>query len=227
MQPIVSRRGVQLTLIGQDLTRSELLNTCSHAEKMDVCARQVGAAFLVGGGILRQSSGEFLASVILYGTDDRAVIAAESRSFLNELEMQKGIVTMAEAISHPRVLTPSDTPIMYSLVIPGTGQLMLRRPIHAILFAGLFVRAILREPDIPLPEYDLFLPRWHKRMDERRIMNVVATWLANVADTMILTRVRQKQVDPSLFFSIVDSHGRNRGSGIVPMAGFRVKFRPR
>ncbi len=227
MRPFVLRRGVELTLVGQGMTRRELISSCSRPIEMDSYAQEVGAAFLVGGGVSRKSSGEFLVSLILYGVDDRTIIAAESRSFLNETEVREGVIHMAQAISRPRVLTPSDTPIMYSMVIPGTGQLMAGKPLHALFFAGLFVRAIVREPDIPQPDYEVFLPRWRKEMKRRRVMNIVAAWLANVTDTMILCRVKQSQVDPSLFFSIIRTHTRNGGSDMIPMAGIRVRFRHR
>ncbi len=227
MQPFVLRRGVQLTLTGQGMTRRELISSCSRPIEMDAYAQKVGAAFLVGGGVSQRPSGEYLVSLILYGVDDRTIIAAESHSFSNAYEVREGIVNMARAISRPRILTPSDTPIMYSMFIPGTGQLMMGKPLHAIVFAGLCVRAITREPDIPRPEHDLFLPRWRKEMKRRQVMNVVAAWLVNVADTMMLCRAKQAQVDPSIFFSIIETHARNGESKTIPMAGIRIRFMPR
>jgi len=227
MRPYVQKRGVQLTLVGQGMTRRELIASCSRPIEMESCALEFGTAFLVGGGLSQRASGEFLVSLILYGVDDRSLIAAESQSFRNEAEVREGVVRMAQAISQPRVLTPSDTPIMYSMFVPGTGQLMAGKPLHALFFAGLFVRALVREPEIPLPDHEAFLPRWRKEMKRRQVMNIVTAWLANVTDTIILCRIRQAHVDPSLFFSIIETHSRGGGSNVIPMAGIQIRFKPR
>ncbi|MFC1529871.1 hypothetical protein ACFL6R_04040, partial [Gemmatimonadota bacterium] len=186
IQPAVSRRGVRVTLEGQNLSRRELAGHCSRPIEMEAYAQRAGAAFLVSGGYTRQPTGDYQAALILFGVDDRTVIAAESRSFSSEAGIRAGIRDMARAISRPRVLTPSDTPIIYSMVIPGIGQLMVGKPLHAIVFGGLVVRAITKTPEVPRPEWDAAIPNWREEIKRRQIMNVMVAWLANVADTMIL-----------------------------------------
>jgi len=227
IQPAVSRRGVRVTLEGQNLSRSELARHCARPIEMGAYARKVGAAFLVGGGYTRRPTGEYLASLILYGVDDRTVIAAESRSFSSEAGIRAGISDMARAISRPRVLTPSDTPIMYSMVIPGIGQLMLGKPLHAIVFGGLFVKAITKAPEVRRPDWEAEIPNWREEIKRRQVMNIIVVWLANVADTMILCRLKKARVDPSLFFSIVETESGNNRTGIVPITGIRLRFEPR
>ncbi len=188
---------------------------------MEAFAQKAGAAFLVGGGYTRQPTGEYQVSLILFGVDDRTIIAAESRSYRSEAGIRAGIIDMARAISRPRVLTPSDTPIIYSMVIPGIGQLMLGKPLHAIVFGGLVVRAITKEPEVRRPDWDAEIPNWREEIKRRQVMNVMLAWLANVADTMILSRLKKARVDPSLFFSIIEAERGNNRTGLIPITGIR------
>ncbi len=203
IQPAVSRRGVRVTLEGQDLSRRELLQHCARPIEMEAFAQKAGAAFLVGGGYTRQPTGEYQVSLILFGVDDRTIIAAESHSYSSEAGIRAGIIDMARAISRPRVLTPSDTPIIYS------------------------VKAITKAPHVPRPDWDAEIPNWREEIKRRQVMNVMVAWLANVADTMILSRLKKARVDPSLFFSIIEAERGNNRTGLIPITGIRLRFEPR
>jgi hypothetical protein len=122
---------------------------------------------------------------------------------------------MARQIARPRVLTPSDTPIFYSMIVPGIGQIMLERPLHGLFCAGLFTAAWFshRDPDPPL--HPAMLGRYRKEQKRKRLFKIVSAWVINVADTMALCRWRTEHVDTRMFFSIMESL-QTRGSITLP-----------
>ena len=96
------------------------------------------------------------------------------------------------------VFTPSDTAIIYSILIPGSGQLMLGEPVHAVLSAGLVVAALLSYPHAHDSPYT---SGTHVR--NKHTLLVLTAWVINVADTAALIHLNLHKVDASLFYSIV------------------------
>jgi len=205
--PSVTRRGINVELTGQGLGMRELAYTLSQPMNMGNYAQRAGAAFLIGGGINRLPEGDLLVTMIVYGVDDRRIIAAEWHIFEDSTMAGRGVMEMAMRLSKPNILTHSDTPIIYSIIVPGTGQIMLGEPVHAVFCSGLVIAAILwkRGPQ-PMPANPYLAAKLKKTIKKRRLTRIVMAWLFNVADTTLLCKLRVRKVDASLFFSMMNMY---------------------
>lgn len=223
--PSVTRRGINVELTGQGLGMRELAHTLSQPMKMGDYAQRVGAAFLIGGGINRLPEGDLLVTMILYGVDDRKVIAAEWHIFEDSTMAGTGVTEMALRLSKPNNLTHSDTPIIYSIIVPGTGQIMLGEPVHAIFCSGLVTAAFLwkRGPQ-PMPADPYLAAKLKKTVKKRRLTRIVVAWLFNVVDTTLLCKLRVRKVDALLFFSMMDMYSHSPDILLQPAIGLRINF---
>ncbi len=221
--PALQRRGLQLELVGQDRTPRQIARLITQPMDLQKFTRSHEAAFLIGGGLHRLPEGDLLATLILFCLDERKIIASEWQTFSTTEEAVAGIREMADQIARPRTLTPTDTPIFYSMVVPGMGQLMVEQPVHAIACAGLFTAAWFSHREIDTRVHPAYLARQKKELKRKRIFLIVTTWLFNVADTMALCRWRSQQVDTTVFFSIMESLRPDVSMGLP--SGFSMNVR--
>lgn len=225
MGSAVVGRNVNLDLVGQALKNHEIAGILSNVTKMGEYSREAGAAFLIGGGLRRQPEGALMVSMAVYGVDDGRVLASRSQSFTDTASAKNGVIKIVRAISKPRVLTPSDTPVFYSIFIPGSGQLMMGKPIHALVCSGLVVWAFLSYRD-PTPSniHPNYRARYEKAVRRARMERVVTTWLINVADAIVLSRLRLQKVDASIFFSMME-HYSSGSEKLRPTPALHLRIR--
>ena len=179
-------------------SRTEISDILRNIQSMGRYADRVGAGFLIGGAVQRQTGDEILVSMIIFSVDDRKLISEVRETYPDRLAAREGVAALARDQTAPNVFTPSDTAIIYSILIPGSGQLMLGEPVHAVLSAGLVVAALLSYPHAHDSPYT---SGTHVR--NKHTLLVLTAWVINVADTAALIHLNLHKVDASLFYSIV------------------------
>ena len=208
------------TDLQHDLKHEDIIAIASSTTSMGSYANRAGAAFLLCGAVKRLPEGGIQVSLVLYGTDDKRILATDMRVFPDEEEALSGIGEMALENTQISRFTPSDTSIMYSLIVPGAGQLTLGEPAHAIASVGLLLATVTLSPR-STPED----PPWRiKQLRKRRTLYIAMAWAINVLDTVILVRHKLGQVDARPFFSIVETAAEGRGTSYKPMIGVRLRW---
>ncbi len=229
IRPPILRRGLLLELVGRDLQPRQIARMMSRTMQMADYARDVGAAFLLGGSVYRTTDGDLLLTLSLYGADDRKYIASDWRAIADDDSAAIILTDMAGRICRPRVLTPADTPIFYSIFLPGSGQIMMGQPIHGVFCAGLFVSAFFSHRDRDPPIRQALLPRYREEQKRKRLNQIVKAWLINVADTVVICQWRSRNVDTSVFISVMESQQwmepGTLPSTCTPGLGMRIVFR--
>lgn len=208
------------TELYRKLERDEITEILSQTTSMGTYATRVGAAFLICGAARRLQDGEVQVSLALYGTDDRRMLASDTHIYTNEEKARTGILEMAREYTHPRSFTPSDTPILYSLLIPGTGQLSLGEPEHALLSVGLIVAVATLSPKWSSED-----PPWRrKQLRKRKTLLIVSAWACNVLDTVVLCLHRLRRVDAQPFFSIIEVLSAREDGSFQTLLGIRLRW---
>lgn len=108
--------------------------------------------FVISGIIRHLENTQLEVTSIIYSNTDQQVREFLHTTFNSEAEALAGAQNVGRAISHPRNFTPKDTPLLFSLIIPGMGQLQMGEPPHAALSAGLILGSILYRLSIPTPD---------------------------------------------------------------------------
>lgn len=184
-----------------DLTQRDIAGILSKTTSMGSYANRTGTAFLLCGAVKRLHEGKVQVTLALYGTDDNMMLATDSHVFQDADQARTGMPEMAHDNTHPRYFTPSDTPILYSIIVPGAGQLIMGETVHAVASVGLLVAAATLSPT-GSPED----PAWRrKQLRKNKTSYIALAWVCNVLDTVVLCRRRLGGVDARLFFSIVES----------------------
>jgi hypothetical protein len=108
--------------------------------------------FIIGGVVRHLENNRLEVTAIIYSRSDQQVREFLHTTFDSEAEALAGAREIGQAISHPKNFTPKDTPLLFSLIIPGMGQLQMGEPTHAVLSAGLVFGSILYGLSIPSPD---------------------------------------------------------------------------
>ena len=190
------------TDFGREFSREDLYRIFRQPSTMHGFTAGHGAAFLIGGVVTRPSLNELSVALALYGVDDHTVIACENRILPIDETVQHEMEQLARKLTHPSILTPYDTAVMYSIIIPGLGQLAKGEYFHSILSAGLVCSAMLYGRT---PFFSNTLDYSEERIKRRRRNMVVLAWLFNIADTFLVCRLKMEQLDITPFFNAVES----------------------
>jgi len=138
--------------VSRSLESSRIADVMASTAAMDMYALSSGSAYVLGGVVRRLPDGGLDVAALVYGLDDHALRAVESRRYTDEAAAETDMADLARTISHPRNLTPSDTAFFYSLLLPGAGQASLGRWDHAALCLGLTASLIVYKQAIPTPD---------------------------------------------------------------------------
>jgi hypothetical protein len=184
---------------------------------MGAYANRMRAAFLLACAVRRLPEGDVAFSIVLYGVDDHRLTGGEWHLFPDDETARTEVRRIAREFTHPSKFTPSDTPIIYSLLLPGSGQLLLGEPFHAVVSAGLVGAAFLTKVDVPANSPEI--RRKHAR--NKRTLLIISAWLLNLADTAALVHFKLKKVDAAVFYTMVVAHQPPLWDGLRP-----DRFRP-
>jgi len=204
----------------RELSRVELKEVVSDATSMGTYAMSSSSAFLVCGAIRTMEDGTIQFSLAFFGTDDRRILFTDMHYYESEEEAIADMPKMAREHTHSSNFTPADTPIMYSMIIPGIGQLALGETAHAVTSVGLVLAAITLSP-MAQPED----PPWRKsQLRKAKTFYIAVAWAINVLDTFILIRQKMGKLDTRPFFSIVETANDSQGSVLRPIVGIKLKW---
>jgi len=121
-------------------------------DQMAAFTKRSGVSFLIGGVVRRLEDGRFEVTTIFYSRDDQRVRELLNHVFDDEDAARDGARNIGERLSHPRNFSPVDTPLLYSLIVPGLGQLQMDAPLHALASAGLVAGAVFYGLTAPQPD---------------------------------------------------------------------------
>ncbi len=204
----------------RELSRTQLKDVVSNVTSMGRYAMSTSSAFLVCGAIRTLENGDIQFSLAFFGTDDRRILFTDLHYFENEEEAVADMFDMAREHTHSSNFTPADTPIMYSMIVPGIGQLSLGEPAHAVASVGLILAAITLSP---LGEREE--PAWRKKqLRNNKTFYIAAAWAINILDTFILIKHKMGNLDTRPFFSIVETANDSQGTVLRPIVGFTVRW---
>lgn len=204
---------------------SRVARILSNPNALLAYATTSGALFIISGAVMQVFEGGILVSVVLYSVDDQRILANESQIYADADAAYAGVKRTALKFCNPSRLTPSDTAVFYSLIIPGLGQLVLNEPLHAAFCAGLVAAAAVSGYG-PYP-YNANREELERIMAERRkkrISLLVLAWLVNLADTVILSKRKVAQVDARPFFSLIETISKSGEVYRDPIIGIRLRW---
>lgn len=145
--------------LASGLTPSGILG---DREKISTFAERSGASFVIGGVVRRLEQGRIEVTTIIYSKADRQIREMLHSVFDTEAEALAGAEEIGRKLSHPRNYSPKDTPLLYSLIFPGLGQLQMDAPLHALTSAGLVAGAVLYGMSAPKPDrYQIDFTDYH------------------------------------------------------------------
>ncbi len=204
----------------RELSRAQLKSVVRDAASMGSYAISTSSAFLVCGAVRTLESGEVQFSLAFYGTDDRRILFTDLHVYENEEEAVADMADMAREHTHSSNFTPADTPIMYSMIVPGIGQLSMGETAHAVASVGLIIAAITLSP-LGEPEE----PAWRrKQLRQNKTFYIALAWAINILDTFALYRHKMGELDTRPFFSIVETANDSQGSVFRPIVGFTLRW---
>ena len=204
----------------RELSWTELKNVVSNVTSMGNYAMSSSSAFLVCGAIRTMENGNIQFSLAYFGTDDRRILFTDLHFYESEAEAISAMADMAREHTHSSNFTPADTPIMYSMILPGVGQLSLGETSHAVASVGLVLAAVTLSP---LGEPDE--PAWRKKqLRNNKTLFIAVAWAINVLDTFILIRHKMGNLDTRPFFSIVETANDSYGTVLRPIVGFKLRW---
>lgn len=204
----------------RELSRTQLKNVVKDVSSMGKYAMSSSSAFLVCGAIRTLENGEIQFSLAFFGTDDRSIFFTDLHFYENEEEAIGDMADMAREHTHSSNFTPADTPIMYSMIVPGIGQLSLGETAHAVASVGLIMAAITLSP-LGEPEE----PAWRKKqLKQNKSLYIAVAWAINILDTFVLIKQKMGNLDTRPFFSIVETSNDSQGTHLRPIIGFTVRW---
>ena len=204
----------------RELSWTELKDVVKDVTSMGKYAMSSSSAFLVCGAIRTMENGNIQFSLAFFGTDDRRILFTDLHLYENEEEAVSAMAETAREHTHSSNFTPADTPIMYSMIVPGIGQLSMGETAHAVASVGLIMAAITLSP-LGEPEE----PAWRKKqLRNRKTFYIAIAWAINVLDTFVLIKQKMGNLDTRPFFSIVETANDSQGTVLRPIVGFTVKW---
>lgn len=204
----------------RELSRTQLKDVFKNATSMGRYAMSSSSAFLVCGAIRTLENGEIQFSLAFFGTDDRSIFFTDLHFYENEEDAVADMADMAREHTHSGNFTPADTPIMYSMIVPGIGQLSLGETAHAVASVGLIMAAITLSP-LGEPEE----PAWRKKqLRNAKTFYIAIAWAINVLDTFVLIKKKAGNLDTRPFFSIVETSNDSQGTVLRPVIGFTIRW---
>ena len=204
----------------RELSWTELKDVVKDVTSMGKYAMSSSSAFLVCGAIRTMENGNIQFSLAFFGTDDRRILFTDLHLYENEEEAVSAMAETAREHTHSSNFTPADTPIMYSMIVPGIGQLSMGETAHAVASVGLIVAAITLSP-LGEPEE----PAWRKKqLRNNKTFFIAVAWAITVLDTFILIKHKMGNLDTRPFFSIVETADDSHGTVLRPIVGFTLKW---
>jgi len=147
-----NHRLVELSRIKQLLNGKSTSEVLESATTLSRFATKGSIGFIISGIIRHLENSQLEVTVMIYSNTDQQVREFLHTTFNSEAEALAGAQKMGRNISHPKNFTPKDTPLIFSLLIPGMGQLQMGEPGHAALSVGLVLGSIFYRLSIPTPD---------------------------------------------------------------------------
>ncbi len=147
-----NHRLVELSRIKQLLNGKSTAEVLRNTENLEKFAGSGDFEFIIGGVVRHLENTQLEVTAIIYSSADQQVREFLHTTFNSEAEALAGAQEIGRAISHPKNFTPKDTPLLFSLIMPGMGQLQMGEPPHAAVSAGLVLGFILYQLSIPSPD---------------------------------------------------------------------------
>ena len=147
-----NHRLVELSRIKQLLNGNSASEVLSSATNLARFASKGSIDFIISGVVRHLENTQLEVTSIIYSRADRQIREFLYTTFKSEAEALAGAQEIGRAISHPKNFTPKDTPLLFSLIMPGMGQLQMSEPLHSVLSTGLVLGSILYRASIPLPD---------------------------------------------------------------------------
>ena len=147
-----NHRLVELSRIKQLLNGKSTAEVLRSATNLATFTDNGDIEFIISGVVRHLENTQLEVTTVIYSNTDQQVREFLHTTFNSEAEALAGAQEIGRAISHPKNFTPKDTPLLFSLIIPGMGQLQMGEPPHAALSAGLVLGSILYRLSIPSPD---------------------------------------------------------------------------
>lgn len=173
------------------VSNQPLSRILSSVEGIRSFASRSGAAFLIGGIVRYLEDGRIEVSTLIYSREDNQIRQLLHDVFSDEEEARSGASKIGERLSRLRNFSPSDTALLYSLLLPGVGQLQRDAPMHALISAGLVAGSVIYSLTTPKPdEFEIDFSDFRSEL------------IPNTTD--YLYYIRQKEVSEEEFFRILE-----------------------
>jgi len=137
MQLISRERAVDL--VG-DQSVSDLV---SRIEQMDRFTSRTGVEFLIGVVMNHQEADGIEITCIIYSAEDREILHVQQSIFEDMDDVVANIGQFARDLSNPNNFSTADVSLLYSILVPGLGQINQRAYTHAAVCIGLMGSAVL------------------------------------------------------------------------------------
>ena len=130
----------------------EVPTIIARVDRLHEFALRSGASLVVAGLVNQEPTGAVEITVLIYSREERRVRDLLEQRYDSIPKALAEAGELGRSLTHPRNLSPSDTPFIYSMLMPGTGQLILGAPCRALLSAGLVTGALIYGLTTPGPD---------------------------------------------------------------------------
>jgi len=189
-----------------ELSSAEISRILTSQHFMAEFSESTATDVLIGGAVVQLPGGRILLSIALYISNDDLIRDSRTEVYANSRSAFEGLIKVAKEFSHRRMFTSPDAAILFSLVLPGSGQLYLGEPVHAAISIGLVGMSIL----LSLGRDNTSISGNSRESAKSASLLIALAWMFNVVDTAFLASPKSSKVRVAPFFTIMD------GLSIVP-----------
>ncbi|MFC1530100.1 hypothetical protein ACFL41_01255 [Gemmatimonadota bacterium] len=127
--------------IPTELTESDVRSMLQSPRQMTEFCDRFSLQYLVGGTLTETMEGELELIVVIFSEDEQNITAIIHRKYSNVDDLYADLGQVTRELSRSRYYSAFDIPFFASILLPGSGQIMMRKPLHGIISAGLVVGA--------------------------------------------------------------------------------------
>ncbi len=128
----------------------------SRTTEMETFASTAGASYLIGGVLTRLDDGSYQFNLLIFDESGRQIVFVHTCSFANDAALLRGAEEVAAELLRGKNYTSADSAFFYSILVPGMGQWQLKKPVHALVSAGMVGLSIMYAASAPKADSYLF-----------------------------------------------------------------------